>query len=424
MLYTFIWGLMRLAIPVYFRRMVVRGKQHFPKGKPVILASNHPNTFLDPLVVGLYYPKQLHFLVRADVFTNRWVSALLRALHQLPIYRMRDGYNQLQRNRDTFHECLQLLTRQKPLLFFSEADSVNETRLRPLKKGTVRLAFEAATGQFPEMVLVPVGITYSNFNRFRGEVAVSFGAPIPVKEYLKTYEESPAVAYRQLNERLTEAIRREMVDIPREENEELILKCCQWARESLAPPLNPLPSYNDNWLVYQQNVVRWFATHSSDSLSRELMVDQIEEFETLLHNHKLKFFSIRKEIWKNGTFTLIVVFGAVFGIPGLLFNWIPQFIAHMLVKKVAGNTIFEGAVNLSLRTLIHLFWLIAVGFGLGIGWALLAMLLGWFGLLWQDCLHFYVGRDNWESLKRTDPELAEKIVAFKIRLTNELFAPQ
>ena len=56
---------------------------------------------------------------------------------------------------------------------FSEGKCINEWHLRPLKKGTARLAISSWEENIPLEVL-PVGINYSSFRRFGKNVYYQF----------------------------------------------------------------------------------------------------------------------------------------------------------------------------------------------------------------------------------------------------------
>lgn len=92
----------------------------------------------------------------------------------LPVYRETEGTGNLGINYETFDECKKIFRKNGIVLIFSEARSLNEWHLRPLKKGTARLAFGSWDEKIPLEVL-PVGINYSSFRRFSKNVFINFG---------------------------------------------------------------------------------------------------------------------------------------------------------------------------------------------------------------------------------------------------------
>merc|ERR1711879_864859 len=92
MLYYFVKITLLLYSRIYFKRIYISGKRHIPQDKPVFLASNHSNGFLDgTMVSALIFPKATRIFVRGDVFGKGWANFLLRSLKLIPIFRARDG---------------------------------------------------------------------------------------------------------------------------------------------------------------------------------------------------------------------------------------------------------------------------------------------------------------------------------------------
>ncbi len=51
--------------------------------------------------------------------------------------------------------------------------------------------------------IIPVGIEYSNYSRFRQVLTVVYGKPIEVSEFHQLYRESPEKALNELRTRLS-----------------------------------------------------------------------------------------------------------------------------------------------------------------------------------------------------------------------------
>jgi 1-acyl-sn-glycerol-3-phosphate acyltransferase len=63
---------------------------------PVLLVVNHPDSFLDAVIIGALYPRKINYLARGDVFRNPVFGFLLRQLNMLPVFRQREGKEHLQ----------------------------------------------------------------------------------------------------------------------------------------------------------------------------------------------------------------------------------------------------------------------------------------------------------------------------------------
>ena len=175
-----IW--VRLALLLYVKKISVSFKQH-PR-QPIILACNHPNSFLDALIIGSHYKKPIHFLARGDAFSKPFINKLLRGLNMIPIFRMSEGRKQLENNKDTFIECLGVLQEKGIIAIFSEGICKNETAVRELKKGTSRLAFMAwhETG-INELAVIPVTLLYSSFTNVPMSIYVKEGEIISKEQF-------------------------------------------------------------------------------------------------------------------------------------------------------------------------------------------------------------------------------------------------
>jgi 1-acyl-sn-glycerol-3-phosphate acyltransferase len=173
-----------LGLQFYCKRIHLKFKDH---GKvAVILACNHPNSFLDALIIGSHYKTPIHFLARGDAFSNRFMAWLLRRMNMIPIYRINEGKQHLKQNEASFAECLQVLQRGGIILIFSEGICKNEWSLRPLKKGTARLAWMAINEKdISNLEIAPVSLSYSSFTKLPLSVSVIEGktaVPTEIKE--------------------------------------------------------------------------------------------------------------------------------------------------------------------------------------------------------------------------------------------------
>ena len=102
------------------------------------------------------------------------VSKILFALKLLPVYRVTEGVENLEENYKTFDLCKEIFKKNGIVLIFSEGRCINEWHLRPLKKGTARLAISSWEDGIPLKVL-PVGINYSSFRKFGKNMKIFFG---------------------------------------------------------------------------------------------------------------------------------------------------------------------------------------------------------------------------------------------------------
>lgn len=154
--------------------MVVNKPELLREKGPLLIAANHPNSFLDAIILSSLFKYPIYSLARGDAFVHRFTNRILRSLNMLPVYRISEGKQNLDHNYTTFEAVQQLFENNKIVLIFSEGKCVNEWHLRPLKKGTARIAIEAWSKSLPLQVL-PCGINYSDFSHFGKTVMANFG---------------------------------------------------------------------------------------------------------------------------------------------------------------------------------------------------------------------------------------------------------
>lgn len=181
---------LRIVSAFFFETIEISGKENLPPDCPVILASNHPNAFLDSIVMTTCTKRYLYYTARGDFFRSKIASALLRYIQILPLFRKEEGLENLHKNGETFLECMEILKKNGVVSIFSEGISENEWNLRVLRKGTARLAYEAwsdhAIGD--KLKVVPVVIHYSSWLKMFPRVYVEFLENIEKKSLDMTEE--------------------------------------------------------------------------------------------------------------------------------------------------------------------------------------------------------------------------------------------
>ena len=218
--YTGMKNYVRICHWIFYRRIQSVYRSRIPKKRPVLMAPNHQLALMDAMSPHMTSRRDIIFLTRSDVFTNKFIAGILRLFKMLPVYRMRDGAGELLKNEDIFDEAFQALSRCKcPIGIMPEGNHGNKRRLRPLGKGIFRIAFRAQEqfGTNPGVVIIPVGMDYSSYTNFRAKLYVHYGFAIEVSEYYTQFIENPARAMNSLRNRLAEEMAKTMIDIRSEE---------------------------------------------------------------------------------------------------------------------------------------------------------------------------------------------------------------
>lgn len=171
----------RVGARAAFSEVEIRGMNDVPWEEPCIVSPNHPNAFLDALLVGAFAPTKMSYMARSDIFGSPF-DWFLHALQMVPVYRRRDGYEKLALNEQIFAAQRENLRQDGSLLIHSEAAHAHTYPLRPLSKGSARFAAETHQALDRPVWLVPSGINYYHLRRPGFKLSLIFGTPIRVDE--------------------------------------------------------------------------------------------------------------------------------------------------------------------------------------------------------------------------------------------------
>jgi 1-acyl-sn-glycerol-3-phosphate acyltransferase len=209
---------------VFYRRIIVIGRDHLNPDDHLIFAPNHQNALMDALAVLFTTKGQPIFLARADIFKKKFVASLLYFIKILPVYRIRDGFRSVTGNDEIFDKTIDVLRNKNGLVILPEGNHEGFRRLRQLKKGICRIAFQAeeASDFKLNIKIIPVGLEFSHYSRYRQVVTVVYGRPLEVSEFCELYRTSPEIALNELRSKLSSEMKRIMVHIDSEEDYEAI----------------------------------------------------------------------------------------------------------------------------------------------------------------------------------------------------------
>lgn len=203
-----------------YRIAEVRGIENLPEDGAVILASNHCNTLMDALVILRAHPKMTVFGARADIFKNPIAAKIVTFLRILPMVRERDGIRNVVKNFDTMDQISEILDDGVAFCFFPEGTHRPKHSLLPIKKGLTRMAMVADAKIDPSkpLYMVPVGLEYGDYFRFRSTSLVTFGKPVEIREKIRSTENKDLKFYNECSAIYSESISRLFAYIPDDEN--------------------------------------------------------------------------------------------------------------------------------------------------------------------------------------------------------------
>lgn len=225
--YRFVRSLIIKALQLYYDEIIVIGTENIPTKGGFIVAPNHRNALMDALAVALITPKNIStsFLARSDIFKNKNVARLLRFAKLMPAFRIRDGYENLNKNNDVFEECVELLEANHALCIMPEGNQEMEHRVRPLVKGIFRVAFAVQQRNRTKnsLQILPVGFDYGHSVKYGKHLIINIGEAINVSEYSEAYIENPPKALNEIKDELKQRLETLTLHIDTEKYYETIL---------------------------------------------------------------------------------------------------------------------------------------------------------------------------------------------------------
>jgi 1-acyl-sn-glycerol-3-phosphate acyltransferase len=392
MIYSFVKPLAKIALSVYFRKMYISNRERIPKGKPVILAANHPTAFIEPCILACWLDEPLNFLARGDLYMkSNFVRRLYEWFHIVPIFRLDDmGYGALKTNYETFSKCYEALNANKQVMILAEGRCIHEKRLRPLMKGTARIVF-GAWEKYPDLDIhvVPVGVNYSNPDQFRSEVKIDFGEPIRALDYKETYLQNQSKAVNALTQDLKTHLLERIIHLENPTDDDWKEPMLDIYRHDLNPKLFPHFSSDEKPLLQEKKF--------ADKLNRFAESAKIEQRDTLKTYFNLlsKSGTNDRGLMDHTSYSvgsaLLLGLGWIPYMIGYLLNILPLKLGYSFAKKKTKNIEFRASVAIFVTMAIYLiYWLLLLVASLVIGkwWAfglvLATPFLGYFAVLYHD----------------------------------------
>ncbi len=219
MFYPIVKIAVRLALKIFCRSVTIENSRSLSEKGPLLMVANHPNSFLDAIIIAAHCKYPIHFLARGDAFHRPWHNTLLRLLNMIPVYRLSEGKEYLALNEWAFRRSRAVLQEGGIVLIFIEGICLHQHTLQPFKKGAARIALDSRS--LPGFKVMPLALAYNSFTDFGKVVNLSAGEPEPVHSLLPFEEEAKNM--RHFNERQFELIR-QLINIPQATPEETHLK--------------------------------------------------------------------------------------------------------------------------------------------------------------------------------------------------------
>lgn len=430
-------ALVRALLAIFYRRVDVVGRERVPVTGGLVVAANHQNGLVDPMMLISTLPRTLRPLTKSTLFKNPIIAPLLRLAHAVPVYRRQDAGGAPVDNAETFRAVSDVLRGGGAVLIFPEGVSQPEPTLMALRTGAARMVLEAEAAGAPPVTLLPVGLVLQEPGTFRaGRGLVLVGEPVETKDCVALHRTDPSAASHRLTERLAEALKRHIVEA--EDRETLgLLRLMErvWREESGAAP-TPASA---EWLQRASRAYRWLRREAPADVQRFRC--EVEEFAEALDELGVTPATLGREYAPSvvGRYAAREIVPLALGLPlatlGIMLHALPYALLWIGIRLARPPADTEATYKLTgglvLYPLAWVFqaWLAWRWRG---GWALalyLVLLLpaGFFALAWQARLdsvrrearalgHFLARRGLHARLVARRRELAEELEALARRV--------
>jgi 1-acyl-sn-glycerol-3-phosphate acyltransferase len=394
--------LARLALHIFFRQIEVDGRSNVPARGPVLFVPNHTNALVDPLLLVVALRRRITITAKNVLARNPLLGLLMSGLGVVTFHRREDVGKgaKLRQNVRALERCREILADGGALCIFPEGISHSDPKMRPFRTGPARIALDYVRedGNRDRLLLVPVGLLYTEKDRFRSGVWLRFGTPLAVAPWL---EQQPEADTRVLTEEIRHRVEALTLNYETQQESSLL----SWAAEIVATQgAMPRPLGQD-----ERSVAEWFGLLGRLQAGYQVLREsRCEEVETLLN----RIDRYRKELERRGIdpaevylpmhvgralfFVVRELELVVIGSPLALFGIINHLIPYELVKWIAralstdkdhwaSNTIYPAFLIFPLFYVLQLgaAWLLLPWF-----WAALYTVAlpytGYYALLYRD----------------------------------------
>lgn len=404
--YSIGYEVLRFFVSIYFRifyrRLYVTGLENIPAQGPLIFAPNHQNALMDALAIVCTVKRQPVFLARSDIFKKPLQAAALRFLRILPVFRMRDGYGTLKENDEVFDRVTEVLRNGGAIGIMPEGNHGDKKMLRPLKKGILRIAFQAEeSSDFSlDLQIVPVGLEFDNYTSFRSSLFVNFGKPFDFKHIFDEYKENQTVAINKAKDFLADNLRLYMIDIRNEEYHSMFLNLWDLAGNKLENIFKSAKSklyrHFHGGKVLSEAINKLQNENAAFLENLSIKVNKLSE---VLREKNLKIACLAKSP-KSRFGLFIKLIGLVLLSPVWLYGLVNSFIPWLIIRKLTKMikdaqfiSSFKFGLSLVLFTFFYLVQFMVFGIFLGFAPGLLYLLslpltgfIAWAYLKWWNKL--------------------------------------
>ncbi len=332
--YTLLKNYVDVCFKLFYKVSYINKEKTPSKGK-LIFAPNHQNALMDALAVLFSFTWQPVFLARSDIFANKTAARILSFLKILPVYRIRDGYDQLANNKDVFEQIFRVFDHDTPITILPEGNHDDRKLLRPLKKGIARMAFSYRhqKEEKQEIQIIPVGLNYSRHHHPGSNLHIRYGDPINISEFDEPYLENQAKGYNSFLSTLSERLKENILHISKTDHYNTISDLLDISKALLTAR-----GYSQEMIfTFQKKIIDKIETNAEEKPQKTETLNQLNnELQAKLKQEKLTNYDFSQ--WDKSDSTLLnsVKMGLLALLsPLYLYAMVNNVIPGLIVKRIS-----------------------------------------------------------------------------------------
>jgi glycerol-3-phosphate O-acyltransferase/dihydroxyacetone phosphate acyltransferase len=349
----------RRLVKIYYPHIKLTGAALIPEAGPVLFCGNHPNSLVDPLVIGIASGRPVRFMAKAPLFKTPVLGPIMYGLGMIPTYRGSDDSKQVRRNLESLDSSIQFLVEGHAVGIFPEGKSHDAVQVEMVRSGVARIAVQVVERGASELVIVPLGLNYERKEQFRSSVWVQVGQPIEVEKWLQESGEEGRKAVRALTQEVEKRLKSVVVHLE-EPGWEPVLEDLELLIQT-GSPSNSLPLRKQI-----ADAINYFLT--ADRPRAEAVAAELQEHRDAVQNCGLTMKSL--VIQASGMRLLSKLLGRITGLLagllpallGLVFHLVPFTLTRVIASRVTprGRTAIS-LYRLLVGLAIYALWYVGAG---------------------------------------------------------------
>lgn len=394
-IYNALLPAIHLEYRMLFRKIYLHNRKGVPANKPVLIASNHPTAFIDPLFFCIFFDPPVYNMTRGDIFRKPFFRKLLEHCNMFPVYRQRDGYDRRDRNDEVFEYCQKKLLTGVAVNIFVEGEHHLDKRILTIQKGIARIAFGTYENHpMDDLQIIPVGCNYVAGDILRDEAKVNVGSPLFVKDYWPAYQANPGAAINKLCADIKSALMSLCYHIDNREDDALAEHLLTLWRNDYPSQMIPVVESGADRFRGEKQVLS--QVNAMPSEQKAGLFEQTSQYFEALDKAGFNDEALTQPKQGSWIWLIFFVLGFLPHVWGYLMSWPIRSLARYVTRTKVKKREFRTSILLGVGTLGTFFYYIILFLvGAFLQWpilvslAILLPIFTWFSIFWYERLQHW-----------------------------------